>query len=40
MQQIASGGAMDNANFQPLGTIDWLATLFFIVTSIGERLYP
>lgn len=25
-QTLASGGALENANFQPLGTLDWYVT--------------
>jgi len=25
-QQLASGGALENANFQPLGTLDWFVS--------------
>lgn len=27
-QTLASGGALENANFQPLGTLDWYFTTF------------
>lgn len=26
-QTLASGGALENANFQPLGTLDWYAII-------------
>ena len=28
-QTLASGGALENANFQPLGTLDWYVSLLF-----------
>jgi hypothetical protein len=35
-QQLASGGALENANFQPLGTLDWFVSTghYFLVDRL------